>query len=96
MRLLSHPFRLAPGGAVATVEQGTDDANLEQVAILALTKAGERPMVPGFGITDPAFVGFRTAELVAGVKAWGPPVHIGAVDVTPLTDATTLVRVELT
>jgi hypothetical protein len=96
VRIISHPFRLAAGGAVATVEQDTDAANAEQIAVLAMTRAGERPMVPGFGLTDPAFAGFRPAELVAGIQAWGPPVAVGEVATRPADDATELVTVEFT
>lgn len=96
VRIISHPFRLAPGGNVATVEQDTDAANAEQIAVLAMTRAGERPMVPGFGLTDPAFAGFRPAELAAGLKAWGPPVAVGDITSRPADDATELVTVEFT
>lgn len=95
MRLLSHPFRLTPGGSVATTAQGSDDANLEQVAVLALTVAGERPMVPGFGISDPAFGRFHAGELVAGVARWGPPVRIDDVSVSFPSDATQRVAVTI-
>lgn len=95
-RIISHPFRLDAGGNVATVEQDTDTADAEQIAVLAMTRAGERPMVPGFGLTDPAFSGLNPGELVAGVKAWGPPVVIGDVTARPADDATELVTVEFT
>lgn len=95
-RIISHPFRLGPGGAVATVEQGTDQANTEQIAVLALTRTGERPLVPGFGVTDPAFIPYRPGELVAGVATWGPSVRISSVDTVPLDDATRRVEVTFT
>lgn len=95
MRLLSHPFRLAAGGSVATVAQGTDAANIEQVAVLALTVAGERPMVPGFGVSDPVFAQFRPAELAAGLAKWGPPVQLGDVDVRFPSDATQRVAITI-
>lgn len=94
MAILSHPFRLTPSGQVATVFQDTPEANAEQVAILALTKTGERPLVPAFGITDPAFRRVEPAELAAGVAAYGPPVTLRRVDVRPLNDSTTAVDVE--
>lgn len=75
-RILSHPFRLTPVGNVVTVEQDSDQADREQIAVLALTIRGERPLVPGFGITDPAFAGFEAGELAAGVATYGPPVRI--------------------
>lgn len=79
--ILSHPFRLTPAGQAATVLQDTDEANIEQVAVLALTKLGERPMVPSFGLRDPAFRRIEPGELAAGIAAYGPPVRLKAVDV---------------
>lgn len=79
-RILSHPFRLAPNGSVATVEQVSDAANAEQVAVLVLTNLGERPLAPGFGITDPAFVGVEPTEVLAGLAEYGPPVTIASLE----------------
>ena len=89
MQLLSHPFRLRPNGHVATVEQGTDEANAEQLALLILTRQGERDLAGGFGISDPAFSGgFDPAEIVAGIAAFGPDITIDDVTLEPIDDAT--------
>lgn len=92
-RILSFPFRLAGGGVVATVEQSSDEANAEQVAALLLTKVGERPMVPGFGLTDPAFRGIDPQEVAAGLLLYGPSVRLEGVDVDHVSDAVTAVEV---
>lgn len=84
--ILSHPFRLH-AGRVATVEQDSDTADAEQIAVLALTRLGERPLVPGFGMTDPTFVGFDEGELRGGVAVYGPPVTIHRVTTTQLGEA---------
>lgn len=91
-RIFSHPFRLA-GPNVVTVEQSSDHANIEQVAVLCLTKRGERHLVPTFGITDPAFASFDHAELQLGIALFGPPVRIREVKRRPLDDATQEVEV---
>lgn len=78
--ILSHPFRLQRG-RVATVEQQSDAGDAEQIAVLCLTRPGERPLVPGYGLPDPAFSGFEPAELAAAVAMWGPDVTLEAVDV---------------
>ena len=72
-RILSHPFRLLPNGQIATVEQDTDAGDREQIAVMALTIRGERPLAPGFGVTDPVFGGFDVGELNAGLAVYGPP-----------------------
>lgn len=72
-RILSHPFRLLANGAAATVEQDTDAGDAEQIAVLILTRRKERPLVSGFGMTDPTFGGFDVGELAAGVTIYGPP-----------------------
>lgn len=87
-RILSHPFRLLGNGSAATVEQSSDEANAEQLAVLALTRRGERPMAPGFGVGIDAFSRPDAAELAAGVALYGPSVHLAGVEVTPRNDTT--------
>jgi hypothetical protein len=80
--MMSFPFRLDPTGSVACVEQESDQANAEQVAVLCLTFKGERTLVPGFGVTDPTFQlgGLEVAEVRAGIDQFGPPVEILGVE----------------
>lgn len=70
--VLSHPFRLTPTGVAATVLDGSSVANGEAIAVLALTRRGERTLVPTFGVTDPAFDDLDPAELNAGLTTFGP------------------------
>lgn len=94
VQILSHPFRLAPNGAVATVEADSDAGESEQIAVLALTRAGERPLVPGFGIPDPAFAtSYPTGALIAGLATYGPPVRVVDVTSTALSDTEVVVEV---
>ena len=86
MDLLSHPFRLEPSGDVATVEDDTDEAYAEGIAVLALTRRGERVLVPGFGITDPLFDRVALADLNIGLTDYGPPVRITDVTTVPVSD----------
>jgi hypothetical protein len=79
-RILSYPFRLLPSGAIATVEQTSDAGNAEQIAVLCLTRPGERPLVPAFGIEDPTFGDLAIADLVAGLQMYGPDVEVTAID----------------
>lgn len=94
MELLSHPLRLLPNGEIATVTQDGDAANAEHLATLCLTEIGERPLEPGFGITDPTFTGFEPGEVVAGVDLYGPDVAISDVRSRFETDATQLVELD--
>lgn len=82
-RILAYPFRVDAGGSAATVEQNSDVAEVEQVAVIILTRLGERALVPDFGITDPAFAGVNPSELVAAVARWGPPVRLTDVTAAP-------------
>lgn len=86
-RILSHPFRLTLAGTVATVDQDTEQADAEQLAVLALTRVGERELVPAFGMTEPVFADFDVADFVAGVATYGPPVDIVNVSTSPVGDA---------
>lgn len=71
--ILSHPFRVTPDGSVAVVEEGSTRANAEAIAILAGTLRGERPIVPEFGVTDPAMVAIDPREVSIGLATFGPP-----------------------
>lgn len=78
--LLSHPFRLGPGGSIATVEQHSDQHHAEAIAVLMSTRRGERVLAPTFGTSDPAFAEVDAGELAAQVALFGPPVTITDVD----------------
>lgn len=91
--ILSHPFRLALDGTVAKVEQTSDAGAGEQIAVLCLTRPGERPLVPGFGLADPTFDGFQPSALAAALALWGPEVGLEAVDISQLDEATQRVDV---
>ncbi len=73
---MSFPFRLEPGGSVATVEQGTDRYIEEQLAVALLTSPGERIQVPTFGCDDSAFVGFELGNLTRHLADFGPEVEV--------------------
>lgn len=92
--VLSHPFRLDSTGAVAVVEEGSDQANAEAIAVLALTRKGERDLVPTFGIADPVYGELDVAELNVALDDFGPPITVTATAVEYPTDTTE--RVELT
>lgn len=87
-RILSHPFRLAANGAAATVDQDSAECNAEQIAVLVLTRPGERPLAPGFGVADPTFSALSPTELAAGVAEYGPPVVLRDVEARPVDDHT--------
>lgn len=87
MDLISHPFRLV-GGSIASVPQGSDDSIAELVAVLLLTRRGERQMVPMFGVTDPAFQTYDQSDVQLGIDLFGPAVELQGVDLTFPTDAT--------
>lgn len=88
MRVLSHPFRIDATGAAATVEEGSDSAHAEAIAVIVMTRQGERDLVPTFGITDPTFAGIDVAEVNVCLDDFGPPITVTAVEVTNPTDTT--------
>lgn len=93
MKILSHPFRIAGNGSIATVEQDSEQADREQIAVLVLTRRGERPLAPGFGISDPTFDRVNGGEITAGIALYGPPVEITDVTTTTTGDDEQLVEV---
>lgn len=86
--LLSYPFRLAAGGSVATIDDGRDQQLAEELVVAVLTKRGERPLVPDFGVADPAFAGFDVDALRLHVGTYGPDVEVTDVDVQFIDDHT--------
>ena len=85
--LLSHPFRLAANGRVFTRDQSDDAYKAERLALLCTTEPGERVLVPGYGISDPAFAGFDENMLRTQVDLFGPYVVIESVSIKNRTDS---------
>ena len=95
--LLAHPFRVGPDGAVVTVAEGSDDAIAQAIAVTALTRKGERPYVPDFGVTEPTFADLDVAELNAALDTFGPVgVSVDVQDVTYPSDTTQLLTLSFT
>lgn len=93
VRLISYPFRLDAPGNVATVEEGSDENNAELIAVLVLTRPGEREMVAEFGVDDPTFDELSIGDVIAGVAMFGPPVTITDIDVRYPTDTSSEVDI---
>lgn len=86
--LISYPFRLSPAGSVMTVEEGSDAQLAQELAVAILTRRGERPLVPNFGIADPAFIGFEDDALRLHLELFGPPVELTDVEVKFVSETT--------
>ena len=84
--VLSFPFRLAPNGTVATVEQGTEVYYGEQIQVLIGTNMGERPLVPTFGMPMMEFADFGVLALTQACSMYLPEVEISDVAVMHLSD----------
>jgi len=94
VQVLRHPFALGLNGAVATIEDDSEAGEAQQLAVLCLTRTGERPVQPAYGVPDPTFAGFSRSAFIAAAARFGPPVRIAAVDVEPVDDTTQSVRIE--
>ena len=94
--ILSVPFRLGADGSIASVVEGSDQANAEQLSVIVRTVTGERPMQPGFGLPDPAFEGIAAADIAAQVALWGPAVTVDDISSTVLSATETAVVVDFT
>ena len=84
--LISYPFRIGPNGHVVTRPEDSIEYYEELLAILLLTKPGERPQVPLFGVNDPAFATIEEHELLAKIEIFGPPIRIINLDTTYVTE----------
>ncbi len=91
--VIRHPFGLGTSGSVATVAGDSEASDTQLLAILSLTRVGERPAAPAFGIPDPTFVGFSSSAFIAAAARFGPPVKITDVDVQTISDTAQQVTV---
>jgi hypothetical protein len=78
---LAHPFRFGSNGRAVTVEEGSELATAQGIAVAALTTKGERTLVPTFGVTSPVFGELDVAELNAHLGTFGPPVQVTSAEV---------------
>ena len=62
------PFRLTLNGAVATSENGSEAEVNDAIAAIAMTFIGERPMTPGFGITDPVGMPVNDVDMAGDIQ----------------------------
>lgn len=81
VRLMAFPFRIDGAGAVVTVEQGSDAYIEQQIALAMLVRPGERPTVPTFGVSDPAFAGFEQGVLQRHLDDFEPGVEINTLQI---------------
>ncbi len=86
IRLISHPFRIGPGGTVVGVYQGSDEHVAEQIGMLLSTHPEERVMVPGFGVQDPAFGELSLGELDQQVQAFQIPATVVGIETKFVSD----------
>lgn len=82
--IFSFPLRLAPGGGLAKVEQDSDAARAERLAMLILTRKGERALATGLGMLDPTLGDFDTSALAAQLARWAPDITLSGVNVEPV------------
>lgn len=89
MELLAHPFRVGDDGSAVTVTDGSPDHWAQVVAVTVLTRKGERPLVPLFGVADPAFADLDVAEVNANLATFGPlELRAELTDAHPVNDTT--------
>lgn len=93
--LFSFPIRMLPNGRFATVEQGTIEADEESVAMLVLTRVGERPLAPSLGVPDPTFAQVNPRDVEAAVRTFLPSVRLRSIDASPVQQHAQQVRIEL-
>lgn len=92
---LSFPFRLTPTGSAATVATGSDAEIDEAIAVLCLTRLGERHMRPSFGTPDPVFAGgLFIGDIQVGLNEHGPEgVTITDLAMTPINTTKALAEI---
>lgn len=94
MELFAHPFRLRANGDIYTVDQDSAEADAQQVAMICLTRSGERHCVPGFGLRDFAFGSLDVNEIIGVVNVYYPGVTLQNIKPKWLNDHELYVEIE--
>lgn len=66
------PFRFA-GSQVVYIDDASDMAAAQEIAVLASTGRTERDLFPGAGVPQPAFLTLDLRPLNAAIALWGAP-----------------------
>jgi hypothetical protein len=81
---IAFPFHITGASEVATVPYGSDAEVEQAIAVLALTRLGERPMEPEFGTPDPLMGEITVSDIQVGLDSYGPDgIIIASVTSTP-------------
>lgn len=92
--IIAFPFRYAPNGELVTIPDGSDAEINQHIAMLLLTRVGERMLVPQFGIPDPAFAGIDMSDVQAGLNTFGPAgITVRELDPEDFTDDKSRIRI---
>ena len=63
------PFRLTASGQVACAPYGSKQEVNDAIVAVVLTDVGERPLSPGFGITDPVSEAINDVDMGSDIQA---------------------------
>lgn len=92
---IAFPFRITGASTVATVPYGSDAEVEQAIAVLVLTRLGERPMEPEFGTPDPLMAGLTASDIQVGLASYGPDgIVIASVTATPKTENMSIAHVD--
>jgi hypothetical protein len=69
---IAFPFKITGASEVATVPYGSDAEVEQAIAVLVLTRLGERPMEPDFGTPDPMMGEITASDIQVGLDSYGP------------------------
>lgn len=84
--LLSHPFRLDAGGAIATMSQGSPRHATEAAGHVLSCLPGERPLAPHYGYDEPVGGYTEPDSVAAALVACEPDLQPDSVEVEPGAD----------
>lgn len=93
VQLIAHPFRLGGDGRVETHEQDSDAYLAERIALILGTHLGERPLVPAFGVSDPAYDALTLPSIQNQMTIFEIPATITSVDRDDVSESTSSYRV---
>lgn len=79
---LAHPFRVSPGGGIATVAPGSAALAAQLAGHVLSTVPGERGLAPLFGLPDPTAIPVSPAGVQAALAVCAPELAVTAIDIS--------------
>lgn len=95
MRMISHPMRFDSAGSIATIDDTSARAAGEIATHVISCAQGERPLAPGYGLSNPLTDGINALLVAAAIDTCEDEIAITGMTVTNLPAGRVRVHVDV-